>query len=486
MKNFTNCRCCGRFSKRLLWNAVAFLLIESVTACKKLIEIPPPVDTMTTEQVFATSNEAVSAAAAIYSDLIQGNNSFANYPVTVFCGLSADELAVPATKQEDWLQFYRNNLFPGNTYTVNIFWTDLYKHIYRANAILEGLKNSTAIPDSTKRELEGEALFVRAFCNFYLVNLFGPVPLVTTVNWRKTNLLARAPVEEVYRLILSDLKEAKVLLAADFSVGKSERIIPNRIAASALLARTYLYIGDWANAEAEASSVIENPSVALETVSNAFKFDSKEAIWQLKQNNTRSPSYNVTPEGYFVRPKSLNSNLLPGVWATTVFLDKVQTGDLRRSAWLDSTKYSLGNKVYFFPGKYKQGAGQVAAGGAYTQYYIVLRLAEQYLIRTEARLKQDKLAEAIADINIIRRRSGLEALNSSLSAEEVMSALIKERQTELFAEWGHRWLDLKRWGIATKVLETVKGTDWQPMDQLYPIPDIEIARNPNLTQSDGY
>ena len=54
----------------------------------------------------------------------------------------------------------------------------------------------------------GEAKFIRAFCNFYLVNLFGPIPIVTTVNWRNTNLLYRSQEQDVYALIVEDLIEA--------------------------------------------------------------------------------------------------------------------------------------------------------------------------------------------------------------------------------------------------------------------------------------
>ncbi|MBZ4187627.1 RagB/SusD family nutrient uptake outer membrane protein [Niabella beijingensis] len=472
-----------RFDKFIIHVTVFLFLQMHISGCKKLIEIPPPVSTITTEQVFASPAEATAAMAGIYSELISGNANFASYSTTVYCGMSADELTVVNTTEGP--QFAKNNLFSGNLIVGYNFWQSLYANVYRANAIIEGLQNSTNINDSIKAELVGEARFIRAFCNFYLVNLFGPVPLVTTSNWRKTNLLARAPTDKVYEQIVADLKDAKEKLAKDYSVGKGERIIPNKTAATALLARVYLYMGDLVHAEQEATTVINSPEMALEPLENIFGTKSREAIWQLKQNNT-SGTYNATPEGYFIRPLSRNSDYQPGVWITDFFLNSLQPEDHRKDAWVDSTRFAVDNLIYYFPGKYKEGLGEAIVNGPYKQYYMVLRLAEQYLIRAEALIKQNQYSKATEDINLIRIRAGLGPLETTLSPDDIMNALIKERQVEFFAEWGNRWLDLKRWGLADGLLGTLKGSDWQPTDKLYPIPDGELKKNANMTQNDGY
>jgi hypothetical protein len=118
---------------------------------------------------------------------------------------------------------------------------------------------------------------------------------------------------------------------------------------------------------------------------------------------------------------------------------------------------------------------------------MVLRLAEQYLVRAEARLKQNKLTgnnSAASDLNAIRHRAGL--LNSTaITSEALMAEVLEQRKLELFSEWGHRWLDLKRTGNATNVLGPVKAS-WQPTDTLYPIPKYELINNHNLTQNEGY
>ena len=119
---------------------------------------------------------------------------------------------------------------------------------------------------------------------------------------------------------------------------------------------------------------------------------------------------------------------------------------------------------------------------------MVLRLAEQYLIRAEAKAYQDKLTDAIQDLDIIRNRAGLSLIgdtNPSISKNDFLLAIEQERKVEMFSEWGHRWLDLKRTERAGQILGALKP-DWQDTDQLYPIPNSERLVNPRLTQNPGY
>lgn len=126
------------------------------------------------------------------------------------------------------------------------------------------------------------------------------------------------------------------------------------------------------------------------------------------------------------------------------------------------------------------------SAGNISEYYTPLRLAEQYLIRAEARANQDNLNGAVDDLNVIRKRAVLTTLLNSLTQAQVLAAVAQENRIEFFAEWGHRWLDLKRTGQADAVLGSLKGSNWQTTDQLYPIPISEILRDPNLEQNPGY
>jgi hypothetical protein len=118
-----------------------------------------------------------------------------------------------------------------------------------------------------------------------------------------------------------------------------------------------------------------------------------------------------------------------------------------------------------------------------TEYNMVLRLAEQYLIRAEARGMQNDLTGAMDDVNIIRARAGLSSIDGTgFAQQDVLDAIDQERRAELFVEWGHRWFDLKRTGKIDAVLGPVKP-DWQSKDALFPIAQTEIIANPNLIQN---
>ena len=119
---------------------------------------------------------------------------------------------------------------------------------------------------------------------------------------------------------------------------------------------------------------------------------------------------------------------------------------------------------------------------------MVLRLAEQYLIRAEARAMQNNLQGAISDMDVIRQRAGIDLIadiDPGIDREALLDLILEERKKELFAEWGHRWLDLKRSGTVSAVLGPIKPL-WQDTDALFPIPGEEREKNSNLTQNEGY
>ena len=159
-------------------------------------------------------------------------------------------------------------------------------------------------------------------------------------------------------------------------------------------------------------------------------------------------------------------------------LGSFEPGDERRTDWIDSITISA--MSYYFAFKYK-----VQVSSDLTEYSMVLRLAEQYLIRSEAEAELNDLSAAAIDLNMIRNRAALPN-TSAVTQADFLTAIIHERQTELFSEWGHRWLDLKRNNLAGQILGPLKSPDWQAADTLYPIPKAEITNDPNLTQNPGY
>src|SRR5690606_9166259 len=117
----------------------------------------------------------------------------------------------------------------------------------------------------------------------------------------------------------------------------------------------------------------------------------------------------------------------------------------------------------YYPYKYK-----IKNGGDSEEYSMVIRYAELYLIRAEAYAKDGNIQAALDDLNSIRNRAGLSHWTSA-DITNIEQMVLDERRRELFSEWGHRWLDLKRFGKTDEVLGKKKPT-WQPHAKLLPIP----------------
>src|SRR5258706_8113660 len=167
--------------------------------------------------------------------------------------LSSDEVMQNAAGSIAEFHQLNDNTLLANNFLVTNLWCNIYKTVYKANAIMEGLTASTEVSENLKNQLTGEAKFVRAFCHFYALNLWGDIPLIVTTDYRTNNSILRTAKAEVYQQIVADLKDAQRLLTDDYSFSNNERVRANKGAATALLARVYLFTEDWINAETEAT-----------------------------------------------------------------------------------------------------------------------------------------------------------------------------------------------------------------------------------------
>jgi starch-binding outer membrane protein, SusD/RagB family len=447
---------------------ITFIFFAS---CKKFVEIPPPLNQIVNPIPFKDDATATATVIGIYSEMMRAPNQFSDNLTTLYAGMAADELYYYSPSPRD--EFVKNEITQANHENLKtFFWAPAYKFIYSANLCVEQLNQSSSLTPQLKNTLIGESKFIRAYCYFYLVNLFGDVPLITTSDYRINSTLGRTSKNKVYEQIINDLMDALNLL--DVSYPTDGRVRPNKWAAAAMLARVYLYNDDWIDAEAEATAVISSGIYTLEPdLNNVFLKDSREAIWQLMPVN---PQFNTYEGNAILQP---NNTLAPTYLITNSLLESFETGDRRRTAWVDSSTYQ--SQVEYFPYKYKVYGNSAPL----TEYYMVLRLAEQYLVRAEARAHQDNFEGALQDINEIRTRAGLADITGN-SQQSILAAIEQERRIELFAEWGHRWNDLKRTGRINTVLGALKPGTWQAKDTLWPIPQSEINLNRSLTQNPGY
>lgn len=466
-----------------------YLIIVIITlSCEKFVTIDPPIDKIGADKIFINDEMATSAIRGIYVSLASAG--FANggpTSVTLLAGRSSDDFTSFIGDQLR-AQFSLNNILSTNTTIMQAgLWTKPYQIIYAANTVIENLAGSESVSMPTKVQLIAEAKFLRAFSYFYLTNLFGNVPLVLGTDYRVNASLPKSPQVAIYSQIIKDLEEASTDLSDNYPTAERTRV--NKWVATAFLARVHLYVKNYGKAEEYATELIgktDRYNLITDDINKVFLKNSQEAIWQLFL--PVALGYNTFEGQVYILTAA------PGTSTDVVISDNLysafEPGDQRQTKWVGT--FTSGANKWYYPFKYKVKTGATPS----SEYTMVMRMAEQYLIRAEARINQDKIDLGIADLNQIRSRARttatvlipnpMPALPTGMSKATALLAVEKERRIELFSEWGHRWLDLKRTGRANAILSIIKGANWQSTDELYPIPNSEILNNPNLSQNPGY
>jgi hypothetical protein len=489
--------------------ALGSALLLFFSSCKKFVDADVPDNELTAATVFTTDPTALGAMTGLYSTMTTNTLLLTAY--SCMPALSADELQNYSTDAQT-VQLYSNSISLSSN-TTDYLWTRAYPLIYMANAAIQGVRQSSSLSTPVANQVLGEAEFMRAFFYFNLVNEYGSVPLVTTTNYVTNSSITQSSADTVYAQIISDLQDAQSRLTDNYLDGTnavtSNRIRPNKGAAEALLARTYLYTGNWAAADSLATIVINNTGqYSLDSLNSVFLANSTEAIFQLQPAGIGGLN---TPEGYWYilsADPAIFSNATGGKIATisASLLNAFEPGDNRQTDWVGSytDNTSTPATTYYFPYKYKIGS---YGNASVTEYSMVLRLAEQYLIRAEAEIEEGQTAAGIADLNVLRSRARgaatlaipnpLPPLSVGLSKTDAMAALVQERRIELFSEFGHRWYDLKRLPglsnpsgkLADEVMPAAtaaKGGTWNDEWELYPVPLTDMQTDNKLGQNPGY
>jgi hypothetical protein len=486
-------------SKIILHLALAIVLFSG---CKKFIDVETPSTKTSTESAFKSDATASAAVTALYTRLSSEFNAPNLTGTSYYTELSADNLVLYNTEQLSLNAYYRSTLEPTYSDVTNAtYWTNTYSLLYIINSSMIELTDNTALSTTVSKRLLGEVYFLRAFCYFYLVNLYGEVPLVLSINYGQTSKLPRNTVDQVYNQINNDLHKAEGLLTNTYVAGNastetSERLRPNLAAVNALQARAFLYQKNYTAAEAAATKVISQSALySLGTLQGTFLANSSETIFALQPVNI---GFN-TREGVIYLLSATGPDIYNPVYLSKSLMDSFEAGDGRKGAWTGSVSVTSGTVTDTFPFAAKYKVAGEANLTTLTEYTIVLRLAEQYLVRAEARNEQNNTAGAAQDLNALRTRSRmpktdillnpLPDLSTSLTQTQLRTAILHERQVELFTEWGHRWFDLRRSGTIDAVLTPIvqsRGGAWSNYKALYPIPASEILLNPVLTQNPGY
>lgn len=449
--------------------AFCFLTI-CLCACSDFVEVDPPKNILVSETVFSDPATVSSALANLYHSMREEGMVSGDFGLTPLLGIYSDEMDYYGNNAH-YAQLYYHNVTGINS-TISGWWSQGYHLIYATNDIIAGVEASQSLAERDVERFKGQALFVRAYIHSLLLSLFGDIPYVTTTDYQTNNRVGRLPVEEVYARIESDLLEAVQFLEEN-ETSADERVVPDHYTARALMARMALYTSQWELAERSSSALVD--AFHLENQLEAvFLKESQETIWQLKAGE--SPKNTEEADELVIQFLPVQRYAL-----SESLLNAFEEGDGRLEHWTNSISDEDGTNTFHYAHKYKALFTETAS----LEYSIVFRVAEQYLIRAEARAHLGNFEGALEDLNAVRKRAGLEEVVEN-SLDGLLDAIFTERQVELFVERGHRWFDLKRSGSASHVLGPIKS-NWKDTDVLLPLPEAALENNPNLLpQNTGY
>ena len=446
-------------SAKYIHSITLLTLISLLSACDVLnIE---PADQISSEQAFKNKSDIEKGIIGSYSEL--QSLSYYGRSYLIVSDLAADNLEHPLdATSADYDEIDNNALLPENGVAGGL-WASMFSGINVSNSIIAKVPEMKDMTDAEKSVALGELYFLRALHHFNLMNYFGAIPIKTEPTVGTENLDAgRDATDKVFEQIITDLTYAETHLDPSASL----KIRATRYAATALLARVYLYQKNYTAAYKSANEVISNGGYSLlNNFADIFAADgSAETIFEVEFNEL---DRNRIAEHNF--PKSLNGRR--EVAPTKNLIDAYLPADKRFA----TTIAFDGSLAY--ANKYNDlslGADNV----------ILLRLAEMYLIRAEAEANKanGNLAAVQDDINMVRKRAGLENTNAG-TKNELLLAIENERRLE-FAFEGQRWFDLVRTNRATAVLPKVTNAT----KTLFPIPLSELNTNnsPDMNQNPGY
>ena len=480
-------------------------------ACgEDFLDLKPETDVVL-EGFFENAEEVNLGVISVYDGLQGGENGNDEaggnvrtlYKMVV---LRADNGENTAFNGDQFDGFYQQN----NDGDIDNFWDGAYNVISRANLVLDQIKAMNNLREEEQaliRQYEGELKFLRAYNYFNLVRIFGDVPLITETipNVEESYNLLRTSADQVYGQIITDLQEAiqQLPLRSDYNADQLGRA--TRGAAQSLLAKVYLTRQDFAGASAQLAEVISSGEYALETeYASNFALNSEENIESVFVVPFNFSGGDDGNDMHRWTPQELTDAFTFGAngWVrpTTDIAEAyfAENDSVRYIVAMDSGAYELEADTVFLPFPYiKKYIQQGATGFGNTDVNVpVIRYADVLLMQAEALNEQSYVAdgEAFNLLNQVRERAMLLPLTSAAVPDQqaFRRAVEEERRLELSFE-GHRWFDLIRTGRVLEVMnahgsDPATGNQFQitETDLLFPVPQNEIDKNPDITQNPGY
>lgn len=497
----------------------------TISACKKSFFDQAPQDAISVDSYYTTAEQVKASTNALYTKVWYLWNNKAAYSMEVASGNGR-------SYAQDVVTF---NTIAGTGYNTEIInaWTGMFTIIAQANALINTLpaKVPATVPSAVLNNALGEAHFMRGLAYFYLVRLFGNVPIVeNSLDLAKEYKVNTNPVPDVYKFIINDLKYAEQ------NCTKMVRGAPSTAqghvssgSASAFLAKVYLNMQDYPNARLYAEKVINSGEFKLYGIDIPSKTYHDLFLTANNNNEESVAAMQWVGGGPYGTGNSLQASLATNsiitgtgdgwsvVNATYSLQDAYEPNDKRKRSTIMMkgdvypeinqvsggltvpTNWPFGNtgagiKKYVV-GTPADNGGKGAQQSTGNNTYL-MRYADVLLIEAEAVLgnaPSTSDAAAITPFNKIRSRAGL-----GLKTEITKMDIIKERRIEFAIEFDY-WFDLVRldgFNVSTHPLAKAiinaqnRGVIGTPMylnmmdsQFLLPYPEIEVAANPKLKEA---
>lgn len=394
-------------------------------------------------------------------------------------------------------------------------WACFYAYILGANAALDYIDEVEGTEDE-KNVVKAQALALRGFYYFQLVNMWGApynydkqalgVPLKVT-SALEAKELARNTVEEVYDQILADLDEAEKRyekLPAELQYKRDYRTSLPMV--QLLKSRVYLYMEDWKNAAVYAKKVIDGWDFQLTDLNglpaktkaapyyNFISQECSEVIWVFGKIDSYINIANETMErpDPYSPTDPMNVNFFN---ASSGLLEAYKTGDLRKENYIiraidvdsEGDRHTGGYVPY---GKFAVNSSHEPVSN--TNFAHAFRLAEAYLNLAEAAAFDNDEATAKQTLEMLleKRFEPGTVVAVTETGKELIERIRLERRLELCFE-GHRWFDLRRYGMPSITHEwksngeVIRRYTLKEKDLFYtwPIPQKVMQMNRKLVQN---
>ena len=457
-------------------NILSIFILISFMSCSKEFTDLSPISERNTGSFYTSANDFEVALAGVYNTLL--SQGIYNEAIWIMNDLRSDitfwdagGLAAAIVRYDDFEETTID-------YVGRDSWIAHYKGIGRANSVI-GRIEDVDMDASQKARIVGEAKFLRSLLYYNLATTFGNVPLVlneaTSADDDKENV--QVPIAQIYSQIAADLTEAESSLPSTAKGGRA-----TKGAAAALLGKVYLTQGDKTSAAS-----------ALKRVSGYSLVDNYTDLWGVENEFNKESIFEVSYEsGYGVLGNLYTSAMNTELGATVTsgsrnfptksLISSYEAGDTR----FEASIAGIGSEVVGFASDgagwcIKYGTTNPSTDNDGPNNWVVLRYADVLLMLAEA---LGESTESYGYINQVRARAGLGAISSS-TAGTFAEKLLQERKVELAFE-GHRWPDLKRFGVAASVMSSdPRAIDIRGRLNLA-IPQREMDINPDFVQNPGY